>query len=147
MPPGPTPPSGPCGLAATPPSWMWVPCASSVLPRYGTTARSWSPSAGMLSLARRGRPSLRLTRGTLVSAASLAFSGGANREAPDEGSVDGMDGDRVCEASAAAVDDAVGDRGAECVDRVRDSPHETASDAAVTRTAVAASALPVMHPA
>ena len=31
-PPGPTPPRGPCGLAATPPSWMRVPGASSVLP-------------------------------------------------------------------------------------------------------------------
>src|SRR4029453_5517063 len=57
MPPGPVPPRGPYGDAATPRSWIWVPGPSSVQPSYGWTTSPFSLSAGMVSVAVTGRPS------------------------------------------------------------------------------------------
>src|SRR5687768_6034157 len=63
MPPGPTPPRGPYGLAAIPRSWIRVPTASSGAPRWGLTRKSLMPSIGIVSLDSRGLPSLASTRG------------------------------------------------------------------------------------
>src|SRR5215203_3283833 len=83
----------------------------------------------MLNLARRGRPSLITTRGSAVSTASLTDG---NAEGSGDSSGDGCAARESCDAG--------------CFDRlVRDSLQDTVN-AATTRTAAAARALPVIPP-
>ena len=68
MPPGPTRPPLPCGAAADPRSWMAVPGPSSGVPAYGTTRSPDSPSAGIDSVATRGRPFVAAAEGSATAA-------------------------------------------------------------------------------
>src|SRR4029450_9273818 len=77
MPPGPLPPRGPYGDAATPRFWISVPGPSSVQPSYGCTTSPFSLSAGMVSVAVTGRPSLRVRPSGVVDVAGAGVVRGA----------------------------------------------------------------------
>src|SRR4029453_14286082 len=77
MPRGLFPPRGPYGDAATPRFWISVPGPSSVQPSYGCTTSPFSLSAGMVSVAVTGRPSLRVRPSGVVDVAGAGGVRGA----------------------------------------------------------------------